>query len=89
MDGLADFGVFADVGADDDQVRAEAERVGGGHGGADAEFAGRVVGGGDDAAGVGAAADGHGDVAQGGVVAHFNGCEEAVHVYVDDFAHSK
>ncbi len=66
---------------------AQAHGVGGCHGGVDAEFAGRVVRSRYDAARIGPAADGHRDVAQRGVVAHFNGCKEAVHVDVDDFAH--
>ncbi len=43
VDDLAGFVILFDVGGDDDQVRAQAQGVAGGHGGADAEFAGGVV----------------------------------------------
>jgi hypothetical protein len=52
----------------------------------DAEAARRVIAGGDDAALQGAAAHGHGQVAQGGIVAHLDGGIETVAIAMDDLS---
>ena len=65
-------------------VGAEASRGAQGHGGVDAEFAGFVAGGGDDAALIGTAANDHGFAAKIGALEQFDGDEEGVHVHVED-----
>ncbi len=69
------------------QVRTELKGHGGRHRAAHAILAGGVIGGADHAALHPAAADSDGNITQGGVVAHFNRCEKAVHIDVYDFAH--
>jgi hypothetical protein len=68
-------------------VRAEASGGAQGHGGVDAEFAGFVAGGGDNAALVGTAADDNGLAAEVGTIEEFDGDEECVHVHVEDGRH--
>jgi hypothetical protein len=50
----------------------------------DAEFAGFIAGGGDDAALVGTAAYDYGFAAEIGAIEEFDGDEEGVHVHVED-----
>jgi hypothetical protein len=69
----------------EDQIRALAAGGDRGHGGADAEFAGLVTGGGDDSA-LAAAADGDGAAAEVGVITLLDGRVEGVHVDVNDTA---
>ncbi len=77
------FAIARGVAVDEDGVRAEpgsgAER----HGGVDAEFAGCVGGGRDNAALVGLSADDHGLADERGIEEFFDGDEEGVHVDVE------
>jgi hypothetical protein len=83
-DAIAPFGIFFMMAVEEDGVRAEAAGGAQGHGGVDAEFAGFVAGGGDNAALVWAAADDNGLAAEVGAVEEFDGDEEGVHVDVED-----
>ena len=83
-DTVAPFGVFFVVTIEKDGLGAEASRGAQGHGGVDAELAGFVAGGGDNAALVGAATDNHRLAAEFGAVEEFDGDEEGVHVDVED-----
>ena len=71
------------------QVWAEPQGGGGRHGAAHAKFARRVVGGADHAPPLAAAADGQRNVAQGRIIPHLNGGKKAVHIDVNDFAHTR
>lgn len=83
-DAIAPFGIFFVVAIEKDGVGAEAAGGTQGHGGVDAEFAGFVTGGGDDAALVWAATDNHRFAAEVGAVEEFDGDEEGIHVDVED-----
>ena len=50
------------------------------------EMTGRIIAGGDNAASVRVAPDGHGTMTQGRVITHFHGGIEAVAVHVDNLA---
>ncbi|CCJ76088.1 hypothetical protein BN135_1152 [Cronobacter muytjensii 530] len=69
-------------------MRAELKGHSGGHRAANAILSGRIVGGTDNATAFAAAADGERNIAQGGVIAHLNRCEKAVHIDMNDFAHT-
>ena len=62
---------------------------GGWHSAAHAELTRRIVSRTDNAALYPTAANGDRDIAQRRVITHFNRCEEAVHIYMDDFTHSQ
>lgn len=76
--------VFFEIAGKDDEVGAEAPGAGGGHGGFDAESAGLVGGGGDDAAAF--AADGDRPAAKPGIGSLFDGGVEGIGVQMDDLA---
>jgi hypothetical protein len=67
-DAVAPFGIFFVVAIEEDGMGAEAAGGAEGHGGVDAELAGFVAGGGDDAALIGAAANYNGLAAKVGSV---------------------
>ncbi len=83
-DAIAPFGIFFVVAVEEDGVGAEASCGAQWHGGVDAEFAGFIASGGDNAALVGAAADDHGLAAEVGAREEFDGDKECVHVHVED-----
>ena len=83
-DAIAPFRIFFVMTIEENGMRA---KLGGGaerHGGMDAEFAGFVAGGGDDAALIGAATDDDGFAAKIGPIEQFDGNEEGVHVHVEN-----
>ena len=84
-----DFGglaVLVHLGWYDRQLRAEPHRLRRGHGRTNPIRAGIVIAGCQHASPLGAAPNRHGNPPQLGVVAHFDGCIEAVSVDVDNFA---
>ncbi len=85
-DALGLAAIDVEAGGDDDELGALPQGEEGGHGGADAERAGLVGAGGEDAAAVACAADADGLAAERGVIALLDGRVEAVHIEVDDFA---
>jgi len=88
-DTIAPFGIFFVVAVEEDSVGTEASRGAKGHCGVDAEFAGFVAGGGDDATLIGTAADDYGFAAEVGAVEELDGDEEGVHVHVEDGGHRR
>ena len=86
-DSLGDGFVGGEARGNEDEVRAALTGDAGGHGGVDAVLAGFVAGGGDDAPLLGGAADGDRFATVLGEVTLLHGCEEGIHVDMDDFAH--
>ena len=78
--------IGGEVGRQAAQMGAEGAGASHGHGGADAEAAGLVGAGGDDAAAVRRAADGEGGAAQGGVFLLLDGAVEGVEIKMEDGA---
>ena len=79
------FAIEIDAGRDENPVRAEAAGGGAGHGGADAEFAGFVAGGANDAAAFGRAADNDRFAFEGGIFALLDRGVKGVHIEVKDY----
>jgi len=73
-------------GRQDDELRAQLERVRGGHGRAHAVGSRLVTAGGDHTALRRRPAHGQGDAAQAGIVAHFDGGVETIAIAMDDLA---
>ena len=70
-------------------MRAKLEGHRGRHRAAYAKFARRIVGRADHPPLYPATADGNGDITQGWIIPHFHGGKKAVHIDMDNFAHTQ
>ena len=83
-DAVAPFGIFFVMAVKKNGVGTKAASGAERHSGLNAEYAGFVAGGGNDATLIGAAADNNGLAAEVGTIKEFNGDEKGVHVDVED-----